>query len=352
MKDINKYIVNGARSIRQAVKTMDKGGIGFCVCVDSNDKVIGILTDGDFRRAVLSDISLDKQVKEIINRNFISVQKNHDEHEIKDLFTDSIVQHIPVLDSNRLIDIYTEETFFGIKNTINRKKLNFPVVVMAGGKGTRMDPFTRILPKPLLPIGDEPIIKVIMDEFGKYGADNYYISLNDKGRMIKAYFSDHELPYQIEYIEEEKPLGTAGALKYLEGAIQTPFFVSNCDIIIKADYSSIIDFHVNGSYDLTVVSSMCHYVIPYGVCDIGNNGDLRNIREKPEYDLLVNTGMYVIEPRVLKYIPNNEVYDMPQLINDLQKNGCKIGVFPISEDSWSDVGQWEEYANTLRQLNL
>jgi len=97
---------------------------------------------------------------------------------------------------------------------------------------------------------------------------------------------------------------------------------------------------------------MCHYVIPYGVCDIGNNGDLRNIREKPEYDLLVNTGMYVIEPRVLKYIPNNEVYDMPQLINDLQKNGCKIGVFPISEDSWSDVGQWEEYANTLRQLNL
>ncbi len=268
MKDLNKHIVLDTYSIRQAIKIMDKGGIGFCVCLNSKEKVIGVLTDGDFRRAVLSEVSLDEPVEEIINKKFISVQKDHNKSEIREIFADSVVQHLPVLEGDKLVDLYTEDVFFGIDNRSSRTLLSNPVVIMAGGKGKRMDPFTRILPKPLIPIGDDPIIKVIMDEFRKFGMDNFHISIKDKGQMIKAYFHDHDLPYCIQYIEENKPLGTAGSLLQLKSKLNEPFFVSNCDIIIHADYASVLDFHVQGKYDLTLVASMRHYVIPYGVCDV------------------------------------------------------------------------------------
>lgn len=223
---------------------------------------------------------------------------------------------------------------------------------MAGGKGARLDPFTRILPKPLIPFGNDPVIKVIMDEFGKFGMNDFYISLNDKGRMVKAYFHDHDMDYRIEYIEEDKPLGTAGALKCLDGKMDGTFFVSNCDIIIQADYVSIFDFHKKGSYDLTLVGSMQQYTIPYGICDIDNGGVLKGIREKPEYDFLVNTGLYLLEPAIPQYIPENEYFDMTDLIKKIQDNGLKVGVFPISEKSWIDVGQWAEYKNTIKELKL
>ena len=350
MKDLNKHIVLNDNSIRQAIRTMDAGGIGFCVCIDNSEKVIGVLTDGDFRRAVLSEVSLDELVKNIINKNFRSVQKEHDRNEIREIFTDSVVQHIPVLDGSKLIDIYTEEAFFGIDNRSSRTVLNNAVVIMAGGKGTRMDPFTRILPKPLIPVGNDPIIKVIMDEFRKFGMDDFHISINDKGQMIKAYFHDHDLPYRIEYIEEDKPFGTAGSLLQMQGKFTEPFFVSNCDIIIHTDYLSVLDFHIKGEYDLTLIASMRHYVIPYGVCDVDNSGDLKCLKEKPEYDFLVNTGVYILEPKILELIPGDTYFDMTDLINKSQAKGMKVGVFPVSEKSWSDIGQWEEYSNTMKNF--
>jgi len=191
-----------------------------------------------------------------------------------------------------------------------------------------------------------------MDSFLKFGANDFYISVNEKGQMIKAYFHDHELPYNIQYIEEEEPLGTAGALGYLQNKIDTPFFVSNCDIIINTDYAAVLDFHTEGEYDLTLIASMRHYVIPYGVCGVDNGGDLTSIQEKPEYNFLVNTGFYVLSPSVLNLIPRDRYFDMPDLINAAQKNGMKVGVFPVSEKSWADVGQWPEYKKTLSDLGF
>ena len=348
MLEIDKYKVSVHLSIREAVKQMDEGGIGFCTCVDDEDKVIGVISDGNFRRAVLNGVSLNENVDKIINRNFKYLLKNYTKKEVKDIFTDTVAQHIPVLDDGKLIDIITERSFFGIERNKNKRVLNNQVVIMAGRKGTRLDPFTRILPKPLIPLGNDPVIKVIMDEFGKFGMNDFYISLNDKGRMVKAYFYDHDLGYRIEYIEEDKPLGTAGALKYLDGKMDGPFFVSNCDIIIQADYVSIFDFHKKGGYDLTLVGSMQQYTIPYGVCDIDNGGVLKHIREKPEYDFLVNTGLYIIEHSVLGLIPEDTHFDMTDLISKVQAKGKKIGVFPISEKSWIDIGQWKEYNETIK----
>jgi NDP-sugar pyrophosphorylase family protein len=168
--------------------------------------------------------------------------------------------------------------------------------------------------------------------------------------MIKAFFEELPIAKYLHYITEDIPLGTAGALKKLKNIVNTTFIVSNCDILIKDDYSKIVDFHKAGNYDLTLVASMQHYTIPYGVCYIENGGDLKGISEKPEYDYLVNTGMYVLEPGVIDFIPDNTFYHITHLIEDLKKNNRRIGVYPVYEKAWIDIGQWEEYKNAIKHF--
>lgn len=350
MKDINFYKIPHSLSIREAIKVIDEGGIGFCVCVDDKEKAIGVISDGDFRRAVHSGIQLDENVVKITNKEFFYVEKDHNKKDLEKIFNNPLVRQVPVLEEGKLLDIITRENFCGDEISRKRKCMDSQVVIMAGGKGTRLDPFTRILPKALAPLGNDPVIKVIMDEFKKFGMNDFFISLHDKGSMIKAYFHDHSLGYRIDYIDEAKPLGSAGALKKLEGKVNTAFFVSNCDIMIHADYSALFDFHKKGSYDLTLVGSMQHYAVPYAVCDIENGGILKKIREKPQSDLLVNTGLYILEPAVLRYIPLDTNFSMIDLIRKAQDDGSKVGVFPVSEKSWIDVGQLSEYTNIISKL--
>jgi len=343
MTDIEKYKILIHCSIRDAVKKMDEGRLGFCVCVDDNDQVIGVISDGDFRRAVHHEIQLDENITRIINRDFIFVLKNYDKEEVETIFNSTIVQYIPVLDQGKLLDILSHESLG--ENGKKKRVLENPVVIMAGGKGTRLDPFTRILPKPLIPLGNDPVIKVIMDEFHKYGLSNFYISLNNKERMVMAYFHDHKLSYNINYIFENDPLGTAGALKHLEGKVKDAFFVSNCDIIIRTDYTAFYDFHKNGRYGLTMIGSLRQYIIPYGVCETDNSGAL-------QYDFLVNTGMYLLEPEVLKYIPDGKNFNMTELIEKIRSAGLSVGIFPVSEKSWIDVGQLNEYKEAIKKLDF
>ncbi len=351
MKPIEDYKLSVDSIIRKAIQKLDKGGIGFIVIVDDEDIVKGVVSNGDFRRAVLNGVDLNTSIEGIINKDFMSLSPGYSEEDVKSLFSTTVVQHIPVIENGRLLDIITEEKFYNIKqSTIGINKLDLPVVIMAGGKGTRLDPFTRILPKPLIPIGNKPVIEVIMDEYAKFGINEFVISVNHKSRMIKAYFEEHKSGYKISYIEESKQLGTAGSLKLVQGHYATPFFVSNCDIIIKDDYCEIFEYHKRGKFDITIVASMQHYVIPYGVCHIENKGILTKIEEKPEYDFLVNTGMYLLNPDVLEYIPDDTFYHITTLINDLQKINKKIGVYPVSQKSYVDVGQWEEYKDALKKL--
>ena len=351
MENLKKYIVQQDQNIRDAIKAMDNGGIGFVVCVDSNKNVIGVIANGDFRRAVLNGISLDENILKITNRNFVYLKQGYSRENVLSLFRNTVVQHIPVLRNGKLVEIITEEAFYDIKGEKKSKNLpKVPVVIMAGGKGTRLDPFTRILPKPLIPIGDKPMIEVIMAEFAKYGLTDFYISVNHKAQMIKAYFKDQDIGYKIRYIDENQPLGTAGGLKSLENKIDSTFFVSNCDIIIKDDYYKIYKFHEDNKFDLTLVASMQHHTVPYGVCEIENNGHLKKIKEKPEYDFLVNAGMYVLHPSICELIPKNEHFDMINLISSAQKKGLSVGVYPISEKPYIDIGQLAEYKKNLNLL--
>ena len=226
------------------------------------------------------------------------------------------------------------------------------MVIMAGGKGTRLDPFTRILPKPLIPIGDKAIIDIIMDKFADQGIKEFYVSINTKAHMIKSYFKEVNTKYSISYIEEEEPLGTAGSLKFLEGRIKGSVLVSNCDIIVDCDYAEVVDFHRNNGYDVTIVGSYRHFTIPYGICEIEKNGLLKDLKEKPEYDFLVNTGMTVLGKKTLGLIPAGEKFHITDLITRVRENRGKVGVFPINEKSWIDVGHWEEYHKSVKLLGI
>jgi len=352
MKDISKYVVKASTSVREAVKVMGTSGKAYCICIDDDGKVVGIFTDGDFRQAVYANMQLDDAIVSFVNKDFRYVEKGYRREDVERIFHDTIVQQVPVLDNGQLIDVVYRGSFHeGIQAGVKRT-LDNPVVIMAGGKGTRLDPFTRVLPKPLIPLGNDPIIKVIMDEFGEYDISDFYISLNEKSRMIKAYFHDHELPYKIKYVQEDKPLGTVGALKMLQGKIKSPFFVTNCDIIARADYVSLMDFHVQGGYDLTLVGAMHNYTIPYGVCDVGSDGRLKELREKPNYDFLVNTGLYVLNPGILELIPVDTYFDITDLMNVLISQGNNIGVYPIAEHDWIDIGQWSEYHAAIEKLEV
>ncbi|MCW7462974.1 nucleotidyltransferase family protein [Leptospira limi] len=351
ISSIETLLIDSESFLKTAMKRLDEAGRRVVFVLDSNSKLLGSLTDGDIRRWILSGGSLDVKVSEICNQNCFFVEQNYDFETVKQRMSESKIDVVPVVDKNHEVKDYLVWELF-IENKLTRKlkqKLNHPVVIMAGGKGTRLDPLTKVLPKPLIPVGDKTILEVIIDKFREYDIDDFYLSVNHKSGIIKAYMEELSPPYKVSYVHEEKPLGTAGALKYLEGKLSLPFFVSNCDILIDADYKNIMDHHLNSGNLLTLIASIKHYSIPYGVCEIEKD-ELVRIQEKPEYNFLVNTGMYVLNPEVFSYIPADTFFHMTDLISAVQAAKGRVGVYPIREGSWTDTGEWDEYKKALNKI--
>jgi dTDP-glucose pyrophosphorylase len=354
-KNYNQSIIDTA-SIKDAVKKIDLYQLNLLVIHNYKKKVTGIFTMGDFRRAVFFGLDIMNKVSTIANKNFKYLTEGFSKLDAKKIFINNeLISDIPVLNKKfQFLKIIRRSNFLS-RSELVKKKINlnnFPVVIMAGGKGSRLDPFTRILPKPLIPFGEKPIIRVIMDNFTKHGFKKFYISVNEKSSMIKAYFHDLKSIYNIKYIQEKKPLGTAGSLKLLKNTLKKTFFVTNSDILIHSYYPSMLTFHKKNNYDLTLVSSIRSYKIPYGVCSFNKEGELNNVKEKPQYDFFVNTGLYIIEPKILKLIPDNTKFDMNELLIKVKENKMKVGVFPVSENSWIDIGQWSEYKKNINKFNI
>ena len=350
---MQKFLIMEDISIKEAMKQMNQVGEKALFVTNQNARLLGSLTDGDIRRWILKEGDLRAGIGKAYNKNTLFTTEQYDVEEVKKLMLKNRIEVIPVInDKKEIIEILLWDDIFGKEGTTYKKKIDIPVVIMAGGKGTRLDPVTRILPKPLIPIGDKAIIDIIMEKFSRHGVNKFYISINTKAYMIKSYFKEINTSYDIDYIEEEEPLGTAGSLRLLEGKINGPIIVSNCDIIVDCDYSEVLDFHKSGGHEITIVGSYRHFTIPYGICEIEKNGRLASIMEKPEYDFLVNTGMCVLNPGTISEMPKSTKFDMTDLIAKVKDRGGKVGVFPISEKAWIDIGQWEEYHKSLKLLGI
>ncbi len=339
-------------TIKQAMKKLNQSGEKCLVIVDDKKILLGTFSDGDLRKAILSGAEMTSSIEGFYqNKPTVLKKGKYNQDEAKSLFTKNKFDLIPVINDHGVLkDILLWENIFNISKNDKIGNLNVPVVVMAGGQGTRLEPFTKILPKPLIPVNEKSIIEHIIERFTKIGCLNFFFTINYKGKILKAYFEEIDHKYNVEFIEEKKPLGTAGSLQFIKGIISEPFFVTNCDIIIKTNYESIYNFHVDGCYDITLIASAKEYVIPYGTCTLNDDGHLSHIIEKPKYDFLINTGLYVLNPDILELIPKSKTYHITHLIKDAKKQDRKIGVFPIDEDDWVDIGQWAEYKKAIEIL--
>ena len=352
MDRIRNIIIDPEISIKQALKKMDEAGKKVLFVVDKENTILGIVSDGDIRRWILKNRGLGEAISGVMNKEPVVLQGTHSKEDARKLMMLHGLECIPIIDETRkIVSAVWWLDIFG-NNFKKHKSVNVPVVVMAGGEGARLSPFTNILPKPLMPIGEKPIIELIIEKFRESGCNDFYLSVNHKANILKAYFSDHKLDYNVHYIHEDKPLGTAGSLYLLRDVLDKTFFVSNCDILIEADYSDIVKFHKDSNNAITLVVSLKHYAIPYGICEFEDGGLLKKIKEKPEYDFLVNTGLYIMEKEVLSDIPEKKPYNMTDLLNDYIRRNKKIGIYPVSEKSWLDMGQFQELKNMLQKFEV
>lgn len=348
--NFSRLSINNRTSILSAIKQMDVNETKMLLVYD-NDKFYSIITIGDIQRAIIKNINLNSPIKDIIvvsKKKFASV--NDSEKEIKNMMLSMRAQFMPVIDDNgNLVNVYSWNDFFPTEEVKQKKRIDLPVVIMAGGKGTRLKPLTNVIPKPLIPIGEKTIIEEIMGQFEEIGCSKFYISVNYKVDMLKFYLDKLNLSYDISYFEENRPLGTIGSVSLLKDKISTSFFVSNCDILIDQDYRDVYDYHKENHNDLTIVTAVKSIRIPYGVIESGNDGLLMNLSEKPENPYMINTGVYILEPNLIGEIPENQFFHITDLMQKIKERGGRIGCFPVSEKSWKDLGEWSEY---LKMINV
>ena len=345
-------LIDPSEPIGAALRRMDATGSGIVLVVAEDGKLLGVATDGDMRRWIIAGKAFDDPVGAAMNPRPCTIRESWVRERVEHLMAERHFECIPVLDERgRVVDaVWWHDLMEGHARRAERSTLDLPVVVMAGGRGTRLAPYTHILPKPLVPVGDKPIAQLIMDRFFEWGCHHFFLMLHHKASLVRAYFDDIAVPYAMEYTVEGEPLGTAGALSLLKGRLDTTFFLTNCDILVDADYADVVRFHRDGKHDITFVASMKHFTIPYGVCHVGEGSQLTRIVEKPASDHLVSTGMYVLEPHVLNDVPEGTLFHMSDLANVYLAQGRSLGVYPVSEGSWLDMGAIDELHVMLDRL--
>lgn len=349
--EITDISVSPNTTLKEALKLMDKTSYKVLMILENNI-FNGLITIGDVQRTIIANKPLTTKVREFIRKDIIIANTTTSFEEIKQKMLKHRLAYMPVVnEKSELIDVHFWNDIFESHEKIEKKILDIPVVIMAGGKGTRLKPITNVIPKPLIPLGDRTILEHIINRFTVHEVKNFYLSVNYKAEIIKNHFdSIAEKTYEIQYFKEEKPLGTAGSLFLLRDKIKTSFFISNCDILIDQDYAEVYDYHKKNNNELTIVGALKNYTIPYGTLDTLENGLLKSINEKPELNFKVNTGMYILEPHLLNEIPENTFFHITHLMENIIKRNGKVGVFPVSEGAWLDVGNWSEYNETLKKM--
>lgn len=349
IEKIKSRIISPSATLLDAMKQMDEVKVK-TLFVLKGEHFEGIITLGDIQRAIINNIALREPLGNTLDKNKIYGYQSEGEDVIREKMRRMRAEVMPILnEQGELVDVWFWSDLFKKAELEERQKIDLPVVIMAGGKGTRLKPITNVIPKPLVPVGDKTILEVIMDQFEGIGCHKFYMSVNYKANMMKYYLSQLDHKYDIEFFMEDKPLGTIGSVSLLKGKITTPFFVSNCDSINEQDYRDVWDYHVQNHNDMTIVTMVKSFKIPYGVIETGEDGLMTALKEKPEQTYQVNTGVYILNPELIDEIPEGEFFHITHLMEKVQARGGRVGCFPVSEHSWKDMGEWPEY---LKMINV
>jgi len=344
--NVKDFLIDEECTMLEAMRLLDKVAKKVLFVV-RDGQFVATITDGDIRRWILKKGNLDAKVKEIANYQ-PKYLREKEKALAKKIMKKYSIEALPILnDENDIVSI----VLWNDEEIGSKRALDVPVVIMAGGLGTRLYPYTKILPKPLIPIGDIPIVEHIMNRFHQqHGIVQFFLVVNHKKNMIKAYFNEIEKNYKIHYVDEEQPLGTGGGLSLLKGKIDSTFILSNCDLIVEEDFKKVYTYHKKERNLITMVCSLKNIKIPYGVIEINENGEMEGMKEKPEFSFITNTGIYIVEPKVIEELEWNKAIDFPDIIQKYKKDGEKIGIYPISENSWLDMGQLDEMEKMRRRI--
>ena len=320
-------------SIRDAIRCLDEVALQIAIIVDSNGSMVGTITDGDIRRALLRGDSLDVSVDQIMCREFRALPENATDEEAIKIMRNETLRQIPALDDQGKV-----VRLFLLEELVRPMRYTNPVVIMAGGEGKRLHPLTQDCPKPMLRVGGKPLLEIILEQCINAGFQNFYFSINYLKSQIQDYFGDgSHWNVNIDYLEEERPLGTGGALSLLRETPIEPFLLINGDLLTRVDYTGLLRFHDEQKAAATICVREHTTKIPYGVVRM-DDANVLGLEEKPLLSHYVNAGIYLLDPLLLDLVPQNQFFDMPQLLEKAILQEHRVSAFPIHE-YWLDVGE-------------
>ena len=343
-----KTLISTSSTIKHAISIINSESLGVALVVDDNKVLKGIITDGDVRRGLLKEVAISDNVSAVMNTSPFTASPSISDKQLFNLMESNCIMAVPIVDENRKV--------IGLKTlheAIRQRKLKNPVFIMTGGFGTRLKPLTDDCPKPMLKVGDKPILEIIIKSFIKSGFENFYLSTHYMPETIRDYFGNGEkLGINITYVHEETPLGTGGALGLLPADLpdDLPLIMMNGDVLTKVDFQRLLDFHNDNHADATMCVTEYNYQVPFGV--IENKGSrVVGMSEKPIYRFFVNAGIYVVSPQIIKSVPKNHKIDMPSLLDQHMQEDKNVMMFPIHE-YWLDIGRIDDFNRAQTDIKI
>jgi len=336
--DFQDYIIPKTFAISDAIARLETLEHKTVFVATDENGIQGVVTDGDIRRYLLSGRTLSAPVLDVASRNPIKLIGYH-EARARDMLRENDIQCVPMLDRFDRLHALVFET-----ETLHRESppSDTPVIMMAGGYGTRLKPYTEILPKPLIPVGGVTITEQILNRFKKFGFYNFTLVVNYRRNLIRSYFSEVDTKANLTFVDEEEPLGTGGGLAVFKGSFHSPVLVTYCDAVIEADYGEILEEHVRSGSIFTMVCARKKVMIPYGVIEMDESGALTGLTEKPSFEFLTNTGFYVVSPAFFDLIEDGRFAPITDIIETARQQGRRIGIYTIEEECFIDIGQLED----------
>ncbi|MBF0628610.1 MAG: nucleotidyltransferase family protein [Magnetococcales bacterium] len=326
----------------ETIRVIDKGGVRLALVTDDAGRLLGVVTDGDVRRALLKRVDMKEPVMNIMNATPSYARASESRERLLSMMHAKKIEHLPILDEAGCV--MGLETLYNLSAPPSRENW---VVLMAGGLGSRLSPLTDMVPKPLLKVGSKPILEVILESFISHGFYRFFLSVNYRREMIKEYFGDGSAwGVEIVYLEENGRLGTAGSLSLFPERPREPFFVMNGDLLTRINFQHVLNFHLEHQSRATLCVRKVEQTVPYGVVRLDAHR-LVNIEEKPIQEYFVNAGIYLLDPGVLPLIPKGQYFDMPTLFQSIIKQGETTAAFPFL-DYWMDIGRMGDFRQACR----